>query len=350
MKIAILGDTHFGARNRNITIENWQRKFYEEFFWPKIDELGISHVIQVGDYFDSRKWLNIQTIAFQKEVFVKPSQERNVTVDVLVGNHDIPFRHSLENNSPGQILEHEENITVHDKPFQAVFHGHEITLMPWICKANYDECMDVVRKGGQTIIGHFEIKGFLMHPGSYSRDGMTRGDFSNWNQVISGHYHSQSNEGNIIYTGTPYQMMWSDAGGKHGFWIFDTDTGETTFYKNPFDYYHKIDYTDETKLESLEKYNLKESYVKLMVKEKTDFVNFEKFVDAINFKEPFELKIVESFEEYSSDNVKELIELSETTDIISEYIDDVATTNNKEAIKKIMIEIYEEALHLDADI
>lgn len=350
MKIAILGDTHFGARNRNITIEKWQRKFYEEYFWPTIDDLGIRQIIQVGDYFDSRKWLNIQTIAFQKDVFVNQAQKRDVNVDVLVGNHDIPFRHSLKNNSPMQILGHEPNFTVYEKPTTCYYHDKELVLMPWICKENYDECMNVIRQGGDTIIGHFEIKGFLMHPGSYSKDGLTRGDFSKWKNVISGHYHSQSKDGNIHYTGTPYQMMWSDCGGKHGFWIYDTDTGESVFKKNPFDYYYKIEYDDDFENSCLEEMDLKDAYVKVNVKEKADFVNFEKFIDTINFHEPFELKINESFEEYSSDNVKEIIELSETTDIISEYIDDVATANNKEEIKKIMISIYEEALHLDDNV
>lgn len=350
MLIAILGDTHFGARNRNITIEKWQRRFYEECFWPTIDELGISQVIQVGDYFDSRKWLNIQTIAFQKEVFVNQAQSRNVFVDVLVGNHDIPFRHSLKNNSPQQILGHEENFTVYDKPTLNIYRDRDIMLMPWICKENYDECMEVIRNGGDTIIGHFEIKGFMMHPGAYSKDGLTRGDFSKWDNVISGHYHSQSKDGNIHYVGTPYQMMWSDVNGKHGFWIYDTDTGESRFIKNPFDYYHKISYDNNTEPEEIAQLDLRDTFVKLTVEEKNDFESFEKVVDAINFQEPFELKIIESFEEYSSDNVKEIIELSETTDIIAEYVDDIATTANKEAIKKMMLDIYEEALHLNDNV
>lgn len=350
MLIAILGDTHFGARNRNITIEKWQRRFYEECFWPTIDDMGITQVIQVGDYFDSRKWLNIQTIAFQKDVFVNQAQRRNVNVDVLVGNHDIPFRHSLKNNSPKQILGHEKNFTVYEEPTKNFYHGKEVTLMPWICKENYDECMEVIRNGGDTIIGHFEIKGFMMHPGAYSKDGLTRGDFSKWNNVISGHYHSQSKDGNIHYVGTPYQMMWSDVNGKHGFWIFDTDTGESRFIKNPFDYYYKINYNNKTQPDEIAKLDLSDAYVKLIVEEKNDFESFEKIVDAINFQEPFELKIIESFEEYSSDNVKEIIELSDTTEIIEEYVDDIATTANKEAIKKLMIEIYEEALHLNDNV
>ena len=96
MKIAILGDTHFGARNRNVVIEAWQKRFYEEVFWPYIDKEKIQHVIQVGDWFDSRKWLNIQTLAFQKEMMVIPIQKRDMRLDVIVGNHDIPFKHSLK--------------------------------------------------------------------------------------------------------------------------------------------------------------------------------------------------------------------------------------------------------------
>jgi hypothetical protein len=42
--------------------------------------------------------------------------------------------------------------------------------------------------------------------------------------------------------------------------------------------------------------------------------------------------------------------ISETTDLISEYIDDVATDINKDQIKQIMIEIYEEAKEADDNI
>jgi len=83
------------------------------------------------------------------------------------------------------------------------------------------------------------------------------------------------------------------------------------------------------------------------VKKKTSFEEFERFIDKVNFQEPFEVKIVESFEEYSQENVRDLIQLSSTTDLIQEYIDDVATENNKESIKKLMIEIYDEAMSID---
>ena len=46
-------------------------------------------------------------------------------------------------------------------------------------------------------------------------------------------------------------------------------------------------------------------------------------------------------------HVKDIIQLSSTTELIGEYIDDVATDNNKESIKNLMIDIYEEAMSIE---
>lgn len=340
MKIAILGDTHFGARNSNQVIEKWQRRFYEEFFWPKIDELGIKTVIQTGDYFDNRKWINLQTMAFQKEVFVKQSQQREVSTYVIVGNHDIPLRHSLANSSVEQILGDEEYFHVVTKPTTEEFADRSITLMPWICKENEEDSLKLLRKGGDIVLGHFEVTGFVMHPGAIAHDGLAASDFKKWNKVWSGHYHTQSENGNIHYVGTPYQMTWNDATTKHGFWVYDTTDDSMTFFENPFRYFHRFIWEDGCKV-TLN--NLKNSYVKINVKKKTDFESFEKFIDQINFGEPFEVKITESFEEYNSDNVGDLIEIHSTEELISEYVEDVASTN-KDAIKNLLLELYHDAL------
>jgi len=146
MLIAFIGDTHFGARNSNSIVEYWQRKFYEEVFWPYIEKNGIKTIIQTGDWFDNRKWLNIQSIAFQKEVFVKPSQKLGVNVHVIVGNHDIPLRHSLTNNSVRQILEHEKNFSVYDKIETVEFEDRKITFMPWVCKENEEDSFSVIKR------------------------------------------------------------------------------------------------------------------------------------------------------------------------------------------------------------
>ena len=282
-------------------------------------------------------------------MMLDPSKERDIHVDVLVGNHDIPFKHSLKNNSPRQILGNEENFTVYDYIETKEYDGCKITYMPWVCKENYEESFAKIKEGGDILIGHYDISGMLMFPGQYSRDGFEVSDYTKWNKVISGHYHSQSEQVNIQYTGTPYELMWSDSGGKHGFWVLDTTDGSLEFIQNPYGYHVKLIYDNNTKPNDLTQ-DLKNSYVKLYVKEKESFEDFERFIDAINLKEPFELKIVESFEQFNADNVDDIIEMTDTSDLIAEYIDDVATDLNKKEIKKIMIEIFEEAKEVDDSI
>ena len=70
MKIAFLGDLHFGCRNSNQVIQRHQELFLDKIFWPYIEEKGIKTIIQTGDYFDNRKWINLQTMSFQKRIFV----------------------------------------------------------------------------------------------------------------------------------------------------------------------------------------------------------------------------------------------------------------------------------------
>lgn len=346
MKIAVIGDVHFGARNSNTVVESWQRRFYEEIFWPYMDEHGIKTIIQTGDYFDNRKWLNIQSLAFQKEVFVKPAQEREVSTYVIVGNHDIPLRHSLANSSVEQILGNEEYFCVLTKPHTEMFEDKAITFMPWICKENEEEATKVINKGGDIIVGHFDIQGALMYPGAFSDEGLQSADFSKWNDVWSGHYHAQSHNGNIRYVGTPYQMMWNDSSTRHGFWIYDTADGSMTFVENYLRYFHRLTWDDG--LDTVFPTELKNSYVKITVKKKTDFEKFEKFIDQVNFLSPFEVKITESFEEFNAENVDDLIEVHSTQDLIAEYVDDVASTNT-EAIKQLMLKIYEEAQQVEEE-
>ena len=347
MKIAILGDTHFGARNSHQTLQHWQKRFYDEIFWPYIEENNISTVIQTGDYFDNRKFLNVQTIAFQDEVFIQKAQELNVTVHGIVGNHDIPYRYSLKNSSVDQILNKgaQTAATFYDKVTTIDFDGQSITFMPWICKDNYDECIEVIEKGGDILLGHFEIEGFVMHPGAVSKEGIAYSDFKNWNQVISGHYHTQSVKGNVRYVGTPYQMSWSDSNTKHGFWILDTHDGSIQFKENPYRYFNRIVWKDGC--EDVNYDLLKDSFVKVSVEAKTDFELFETFIDRVNYNSPYELKIIESYEEYNEENVKDLIQVSTTEDLIAEYIEDVATIDSTESIKKMMLDIYEQAVHLE---
>ena len=84
-------------------------------FWLYIEDKGITTIIQTGDYFDNRKWINLQTMSFQKRIFVDKAASLGVNVHGIIGNHDIPLRYSLQMNSPQQILI-EDHVNYYSKP------------------------------------------------------------------------------------------------------------------------------------------------------------------------------------------------------------------------------------------
>ena len=44
MKLAIITDTHFGARNDNLNFNEYFYKFYDNIFFPTLKERGITTI------------------------------------------------------------------------------------------------------------------------------------------------------------------------------------------------------------------------------------------------------------------------------------------------------------------
>ena len=72
MKIAILNDTHCGVRNDMVEMSDYQGRFYEEVFFPYLDQNDIKHIIHMGDYFDRRKYVNFASFkrSFGKDFMI----------------------------------------------------------------------------------------------------------------------------------------------------------------------------------------------------------------------------------------------------------------------------------------
>mgnify|MGYP003317465836 CR=1 FL=1 len=58
MRVALLNDTHFGARNDSHAFLEYFFKFYDNIFFPYLEKHGIDTVIHLGDIVDSRKFIN----------------------------------------------------------------------------------------------------------------------------------------------------------------------------------------------------------------------------------------------------------------------------------------------------
>ena len=133
MKIALLTDTHFGARGDNSALDKYFAKFYNEVFFPYIDKHEIKQIIHLGDIFDRRKYINFQTLESCKKYFFDEIGKRDLKLDIIVGNHDIFYKNTNDVNSLQELInDRYKKIHLYPEAQEVVFDGLPILFMPWI--------------------------------------------------------------------------------------------------------------------------------------------------------------------------------------------------------------------------
>ena len=346
-KFCVLGDTHFGCRNDLNLFHIHFEKFYDQLINSLVEQ-DIKTIFQLGDLFDRRKYINFNSLKESKRYFFNRLQEHNITLHTLIGNHDIYLRESLAINTQSLVLGEYNNVTIYDKPTTVNFNTTSIDIIPWICKDNEEEVRDFIDNSKSDLcFGHFEIATFAMYRGVESHDGLPMSMFSKYERVLSGHYHTRSQRENITYVGTPYEMTWQDYADPKGYHVFDTNTREMTFFENPYTIFVRVDYDDSKELIDLDSVDYSNKFVKVVVTNKTDLYKFDQFMNKLYGKGCFEIKIVEDMSEFSDGEIGEEIDLEDTIDVLSNYIDSIETDADKEKIKSFMKSLYIEAINLE---
>ena len=349
MKVVIITDQHFGARNDSIAFLDFYQKFYDNTFFPTLDASGIDTVLVLGDTFDRRKYVNFYALDRAKKMFFDKLEERGITVYMLAGNHDTYFKNTNEVNSPDLLLAEYNNIEVIDEPKTINVNGFEVCMLPWICPENYTQSLDEIKNTTATLcMGHLEIAGFAMYRGMESHEGFSAETFNKFDLVFSGHYHHRSNDRNIYYLGNPYELTWQDYNDPRGFHLFDFTNRQLDFVENPYRMFERLEYTDkEVEPIDLDQLELKDKYIKLVVLEKTDFYKFDKFIQKLYNKGCHEIKIVEDFSEFQEGEINEEINLEDTVSVLSNYIESIETDVDKEKVKSYMRGLYTEAINIE---
>ena len=73
MKVAIITDTHYGARKGSKHLHEYFEKFYNDIFFPELEKNNIDTIIHMGDIFDSRKSIDYYSLEWSKRVIFEPS-------------------------------------------------------------------------------------------------------------------------------------------------------------------------------------------------------------------------------------------------------------------------------------
>jgi DNA repair exonuclease SbcCD nuclease subunit len=351
MKFAILNDTHAGIRNSSEIFLDNAEKFYSTVFFPYLEEHDIRHIVHLGDFFDNRKFINFRALHRQRKMFLSELRARQITMDIICGNHDTYYKNTNDLNSLKELLGHYmDEVNIIHEPTEIQYGEVTFGLVPWIAPDNEEQSLEFLRTTKATHIGgHFELNGFEVMKGVEMTHGMETGIFDRFDAVYSGHYHTKSSKNNIHYLGTQLEFFWNDAHDPKQFHVFDTETKQITAVRNPHTLFKRI-YYDDSQTDYLQ-YDLSDvegKFIKIVVMNKSDLFTFDRFIDKIQSCKIHELKIAENFNEFVGENVEdEEVLLEDTNSLLNSYVDAVDTDLDKDRIKTQMLTLMQEAQTLE---
>ena len=344
MRVAVITDTHYGARKGSTHLHNYFQLFYDNIFFPTLEREKIDTVIHMGDVFDSRKSIDYQSLEWAKQVVFEPL--RKYKVYAITGNHDCYYKNTNHVNSPELLLNDYSNISTFSKATEINIDGLDILLLPWINSENYDESLEAIQNSKSKVaMGHLEINGFKATRGHMMEDGMDTDVFSKFNAVYSGHFHTRSTDGKINYLGNPYEMYWNDVNDTRGFHIFDTDTITHAPINNPYKLFYNV-YYEDTPYQTFDSTPYENKIVKVIVRKKTNPKQFQKFIDKLYATGIQDLKIIENFELIEGEDF-EMDEDENTLSLLNRYIDESEFHLDKNIIKGIFQDLYRQACEVE---
>lgn len=334
--IAIIGDLHIGVKNASKHHHAYMEKVLDSFFL-ELEEKNIKTVIQLGDLFDDRKVLHLWAWDFFDRVIQPKIETLGLTWYNIVGNHDSHYKETLEINTPRLRLGDHKNVVIVDSPTEIdLKEDGKFLLLPWINKSNEQETLKIIEEtDARFCCGHFEFSGFDLYRGQPAKSHFKHDIFSKFERVYSGHYHTFSSRDNVVYSGTPYELTWQDCEDSKYFLIHSIDGFEKIPTKEQM--YIKVRYTDTLVCDSI---NISGKVVRVLVNGRPDKLKFNAFIHALEQMQPFDLKIQEAFQDELSEETTQEVDLTNTRDIIVEYIANSNIDLDADRLMSIFDELY----------
>ena len=353
MKVALIGDTHWGIRNDSVHFMDMSKRFLDNVFFPTIKDMGIKTIIHLGDLVDRRKYINIQTANRLRYDFIYPILEMDLDFHIILGNHDVYYKNTNSVNAIEELYA-SCNINVWHKATDVNVHGTKILFVPWICAENRDHSLNSIANSHSSIcMGHLELQGFEMYKGSINTHGDSPKLFEKFDLTLSGHYHHRSSDGSIHYLGSHGQFTWSDYDDGRGFHVLDLESRVLEFVENPYRMFSKIFYDDTQKtiddVLNVDFEAYKNTFVKVVVKNKLNAYWFDMFCDKLDKIGLLDMQIVEDHLNLNLEEDSDIVDEAESTlDIFKKHIGYITSHNiNKIKLERTIVDLYSRAMTLD---
>ena len=348
-KVAIITDTHLGIRNDSLFFLDYFKKSFEEFFFPYLKENNIRHILHLGDLVDRRKYINFLTAKHLRNDFLDKLD--GIETHIIMGNHDVYYKNTNQVNALHELVDGKYDVNIYDTATEVNIAGADILLLPWICPENYEESVNAIKNSKSEIcMGHLEINGCEMLRGHLCDHGLDHKLFAKFDIVCSGHFHHRSNRDNIRYLGAFCEHTWSDYNDPRGFTVFDTETRELEFIQNPYRMFHMIGYDDEKSSDIFKTINetdysyLKDSYVKVVCKNKTNPFAFDQLIDKLYEASPADIVVLEDAANFELDDEEIVDETQDTPTLLRNYISGLTLPVECDKVQRYVSQIYTEAL------
>lgn len=330
MKIAIIGDLHYGIKSNDYIIDKKLNDILTNKVFPYIKENNIKHIIQLGDIFENRKGVSSYSGYNYVKYFLIPIIQNNLILYQILGNHDIFYDNdsnvntlkmffALMDNSNLNLIEDKEKIVLGNRDMYFVSYGSKAEL-----EYLY----------GDILFGHFNIEGFEMQRGIPVHNGLKQNIFKkNFNKVISGHIHRRDRQNNIWYIGSLVENNFGESDFIHGFYVLETDTLELEFIPVEDKIFLRIDENDLNKYSSLE-----DKVVEIKFSNNSSIIDNDKAIEKLRLLNPKDIKI-----KYVDGVKKNKIEVEnyDFLNVLKEYIDNIEGKFNKEVLYKIVMKFFE---------
>lgn len=226
-KAAVFTDIHFGGRSNSQSHNQDCSNFITWFIDNVKQDPEIDHIMFLGDWFDNRSSINVETLN-NSYLAAKKLNQLGLPIFFIVGNHDIYHRHTRDIYSSLHFEEF-KNFRIIDHPQVIEEIADSALVTPYLFHKEYSSLAKY--RSLKTWWGHFEFKGFVI-TGSGIRmfTGPNGEDFAGPKFIFSGHFHKRQLHDNIVYIGNTFPTNFNDAGDNdRGMMVFDHRTNDIKF-------------------------------------------------------------------------------------------------------------------------
>lgn len=320
-KKIVTTDTHLGLKHSKQFWLNLTKEYFGEIIAFCIEN-DIKSVLHLGDFFHVREHVNLLAMSYAY-IIAEMFRKNEIEFKIILGNHDCYYDNIYYPNSLA-LFQKYDNIKIIDEKPERI---GDMVYIPW--------GSSLVE--GKYAFGHFDINDFYMNSHYVQKKGKFKPeDFSNYEKVFSGHFHTRSKKGNIEYIGSGFPMTFNDINQRRGFYVFENGKMEFHHFTSAPEF---VIIPVINGIEDIKEDNVKGNIVRLVFMK--DFGTNEngKIIDNTKTMEPVELyKKFEALKKDEEISIED-VEIKKNPDILFDFIEEKQLPDNinKKVLKQIII-------------